>query len=281
MIHPLYPCLWFNGQGRAAYDLYASVFPGCRLDQESPMVLQFTLLGKKVMALNGGPQFSINPSISFFVNCNGETETRRVWEALSEGAEEMMPLGTYPWSPSYGWLKDRYGMTWQVMVADEATPAPQLRPCLLFTGRFFGRAAAAMEHYVSVFPDSAKGFLTDYPEGDPHAGKLMYGECSLNGYDLIFMDGPGEHGFEFSEGVSLVVACDTQAEIDHCWNRLLEGGGVEQSCGWLKDAFGVSWQIIPAQLGVWMQDPVKGPEVMNAFLQMKKFDLEALRAIAG
>ncbi len=281
MIQPLYPCLWFNGEGRAAFDLYASVFPNSILEQENEQVLHFTILDKKIMALNGGQQYAINPSISFFVTCNGQAETERVWQGLSDGAEVMMPLGSYAWSPCYGWLRDRYGMTWQLMMTDPDNPLPQLRPCLLFTGPVFGKAEAALRQYVSVFPRSEQGVPVYYPEGDIYAGKLMFGECTLNGTNLVFMDGPGEHAFRFSEGVSLVVACDTQEEIDHCWNRLLEKGGEEQSCGWMKDAYGVSWQIIPAKLGAWMEDPVKGPELMKAFLQMQKPALSILQSIAG
>ena len=89
------------------------------------------------------------------------------------------------------------------------------------------------------------------------------------------MDGPGEHAFIFSEAVSFVVDCDTQEQIDYYWNKLTENGE-ESQCGWLKDQFGVSWQIVPTILGKLMTDPEKGPRVMQAFMQMKKFDIEKL-----
>lgn len=92
---------------------------------------------------------------------------------------------------------------------------------------------------------------------------------------MIAMDGPGVHDYTFNEGVSFVVECESQKEIDYYWERLTEGGR-ESMCGWLEDKFGVSWQIVPAILGKLMSDPEKGPKVMQAFLKMKKFDIEAL-----
>jgi predicted 3-demethylubiquinone-9 3-methyltransferase (glyoxalase superfamily) len=89
------------------------------------------------------------------------------------------------------------------------------------------------------------------------------------------MDGPGEHAFAFNEAVSFVVDCKDQEEIDYYWNKLTEGGQ-ESQCGWLKDQFGISWQIVPAILGKLMSDPEKAPRVMQAFMQMKKFDIEKL-----
>jgi predicted 3-demethylubiquinone-9 3-methyltransferase (glyoxalase superfamily) len=90
------------------------------------------------------------------------------------------------------------------------------------------------------------------------------------------MDGPGEHGYTFNEAVSLQVFCDTQQEIDYYWQKLTDGGE-ESMCGWLKDPFGVSWQVIPAELGNWMSDPEKGPRVMRALLQMRKFNIDSLK----
>ena len=89
------------------------------------------------------------------------------------------------------------------------------------------------------------------------------------------MDGPGVHEYTFNEAVSFTVSCQTQEEIDYYWNKLSEGGS-EWQCGWLKDKFGVSWQIVPAILGTLMSDPAKSERVVNAFMQMKKFDIEKL-----
>ena len=89
------------------------------------------------------------------------------------------------------------------------------------------------------------------------------------------MDGPGDHQFKFNEGVSFVVECEKQEEIDYYWNKLTEGGK-ESRCGWLVDKFGVSWQIVPAIIGSLMTDPEKVPRVMQAVMKMKKLDIETL-----
>ena len=146
---------------------------------------------------------------------------------------------------------------------------------MLFAGNQFGRAEEAIQFYISVFNNSAADLLVHYPEGNPHAGKLMYSEFNLNKYGIIAMDGPGDHKFTFNEAVSYVVNCETQQEIDLYWNKLTEGGS-ESMCGWLKDKFGVSWQIVPTVLGKLMTDPEKAPRVMQAFMKMKKFDIETL-----
>jgi predicted 3-demethylubiquinone-9 3-methyltransferase (glyoxalase superfamily) len=90
------------------------------------------------------------------------------------------------------------------------------------------------------------------------------------------MDGPGVHDFTFNEAVSFVVSCDTQDEIDYHWQKLTADGGQESQCGWLKDKFGVSWQVVPSILGRLMSDPEKGQRVVQAFLKMKKFNIQAL-----
>lgn len=137
MSHPIHPCLWFDGQARAAADFYCSIFPNSKILQENPMVVTFELNGRKFMGLNGGPKY------------------------------------------------------------------------------------------------------------------------------------------KFTEAVSLVVECDTQEEIDHYWNRLLDGGE-DSRCGWLKDRFGVSWQIIPKKLGEWMSDPERAKRVGPVLLKMVKLEIAAL-----
>jgi predicted 3-demethylubiquinone-9 3-methyltransferase (glyoxalase superfamily) len=84
------------------------------------------------------------------------------------------------------------------------------------------------------------------------------------------------HAFSFDEGMSIAVNCDTQEEIDHYWNGLTANGGMESMCGWLKDKYGVSWQIVPSMLGSLMSDPQKGQRVMQALMKMKKLDIAAL-----
>ncbi|MBK8845913.1 MAG: VOC family protein [Bacteroidetes bacterium] len=101
-------------------------------------------------------------------------------------------------------------------------------------------------------------------------------EFTLHGYVYKAMDGPGNHNFTFSEGLSFVINCDTQEQIDYYWNSFTKDGGEESMCGWCKDKFGVSWQVVPSILGKLMNDAEKSQRVMQAFMQMKKFDIQEL-----
>jgi predicted 3-demethylubiquinone-9 3-methyltransferase (glyoxalase superfamily) len=275
MNNAIYPCLWFDGNAKEAAEFYCSVFRNSKILDGNPLVVNFELNGSHIMGLNGGPMFKFNPSISFFVYCESLDETNTIWDKLIEGGKELMPIDTYPWSDRYGWLEDKFGFTWQISVADDVNTKYKITPAMLFTGDQFGRAEEAISFYSSVFENSGTDFLMHYDENDPNAGKVMYSEFNLNLYSIIAMDGPGVHEYTFNEAVSFTVSCQTQEEIDYYWDRLSEGGS-EWQCGWLKDKFGVSWQIVPAILGTLMSDPARSERVVNAFMQMKKFDIEKL-----
>lgn len=242
---------------------------------ETPLVVNFELNGTRIMGLNGGPMFKFNPSISLFVYCESLAETNSVWDKLIEGGKELIPIDTYPWSKRFGWLEDKFGFTWQISVADSEDAKLKITPSMLFTGDKFGRAEEAINFYSSVFENSSTDLLMHYEENDPNKGKVLYSEFNLNRYSIIAMDGPGDYKYTFNEAVSFVVDCQTQEEIDYYWGKLT-AGGEESQCGWLKDKFGVSWQIVPAILGKLMSDPEKSERVINAFMQMKKFDIKKL-----
>lgn len=275
MISPVFPCLWFDGKAREAADLYCSVFKNSKITAENPIVVTFEIKGKKIMGLNGGPMFTINPSISLYVNCDSASEVDRIWNVLIDGGSEYLPLDTYPWSERYGWLKDKFGMTWQIFSIGSHNGEFSIATALLFTNEKFGQGEAALNHYRSVFENSATDMLVRYPDGDPNAGKLMFSGFRLNEGCMVAMDGPGDHDYTFNEAVSLVVECDTQQEIDYYWEKLTEGGE-ESMCGWLKDKFGVSWQIVPKILAELMTDPEKAPKAIAAFSQMRKFEIDKL-----
>jgi predicted 3-demethylubiquinone-9 3-methyltransferase (glyoxalase superfamily) len=275
MNNNIHPCLWFDGHAREAAALYCSLFENSRITVDTPMVVSFELTGKKFMGLNGGPVFTINPSISLFAVNPSVDETNKLWNTLIEGGAALMPIDKYPWSERYGWLRDRFGVTWQISAAYEEDAEQTITPSLLFTNQQFGRAAEAIQFYTSVFDNSATSNLIHYPAGDNNAGKVMFSEFKLNKYNLIAMDGPGVHDYTFNEAVSLVVECETQEQIDYYWNKLTEGGK-ESRCGWLVDKFGISWQIIPAIIGRLMGDPEKGKRVMQAVMKMKKLDIATM-----
>ncbi|HNJ25786.1 MAG TPA: VOC family protein [Chitinophagaceae bacterium] len=272
MKNNIYPCLWFDNQSKAAAQFYCSLFDGARITTDTPMTVLFEIYGKKIMALNGGPMFKINPAISFFVLCENIDKTNWLWEKLAEGGHILMPIDQYQWSERYGWVQDKFGMTWQISVVEKAGDTASLTPSLLFTDEVFGKGESALNYYASIFKNPQTHLLVHYPDGDENAGKLMYASVSLNDYPMILMDGPGKQGYTFNEGVSLVVDCDGQDEVDYYWNHLTADGGKESMCGWLKDKFGVSWQIVPKQLieALSNQDKERAGQAMQAMLKMKK-----------
>ena len=268
-------CLWFDGQARAAAEFYCTVFKNSTIDSENPVVVGFELNGTRIIGLNGGPMFKINPSISLSFVTGDMEEVNDVWDKLIDGGKALMPIDKYPWSERYGWLQDRFGMTWQISIAYDKNEDQKITPCMLFVNKLFGRAEEAINFYSSIFENSDITTLIHYPKGDENEGKIMFSEFKLGNNPLIAMDGPGDHKYSFNEAVSLVVDCNTQKEIDYFWERLTKGGE-ESMCGWVKDKFGVSWQIVPAKIGTWMMDPEKGGRVMKEILKMKKLDINIL-----
>ena len=142
---------------------------------------------------------------------------------------------------------------------------------------FDGKAEEAMNFYASIFKNSKIGSVTRYgEEGRGPKGKVMTATFQLNGQEFIALNGGPQ--FAFSPAISFLVNCETQQEVDDLWEKLSEGGE-KQRCGWLKDKFGLSWQIVPSALGVMLRDKdaEKSRRVMKAMLQMDKIDIEGLR----
>ena len=275
MENSLYPCIWCDGNAKALAEFYCSVFKEAQITSENPVVVTFELSGQKFMALNGGPKFTVNPSISFFVVCETEAETTEVWSKLLEGGMALMPLGKYDWSELYGWVQDRFGVTWQISFGKMEDVGQKYTPALMFAGEQFRRAEQAVQFYTSIFKDSSvTGILYDTPENESRRS-VVHAQFRIDNYVMMAMDSSLPHPFSFNEAISLVVTCENQEQIDHYWSKLTEGGE-ESMCGWLKDKFGVFWQIVPSILEELMSDRERVGRVMQAFLQMKKFDIETL-----
>ncbi|MEJ7741003.1 MAG: VOC family protein [Chitinophagaceae bacterium] len=276
MSNTIYPCLWFDGQAKAAAAFYCSIFNNSRITVDTPIVINFELSGQKFMGLNGGPRFKINPSISFFAVFETEAETDTVWNKLADGGFVLMPLDKYDWSEKYGWLQDRFGLSWQIAFGKIQDVGQQFTPCLMFVGEQHGKAEQAVNFYTSVFDNSSISGIMHYKaiDGEPE-DTVKHAQFNINEYVMMAMDSSFAHPFTFNEAISLVVDCQTQEEIDYYWNKLTEGGQ-ESMCGWLRDKFGVWWQIVPTILAKLMSDPKRAERVSKAFLQMKKFDIEKL-----
>lgn len=292
------PHLWFDNEAEEAAKLYVSLFPGSKLGpiarytkagfeihkqpEGKVMTVEFVLAGHSFVGLNGGPAFTFNPSISFMVACETKDEVESLWQRLSVGGSSLMELGEYPFSEKYGWLRDKYGLSWQLMYMGGDAITQKITPTLLFVGDVCGKAEDAISLYTSVFPNSAIGAVTRY--GEDHSPdkpeSIMHADFLLNGQQFAAMDSAAEHHFMFNEAISFMVLCDTQEEIDAYWSQLSVGGDpAAQVCGWLKDKYGVSWQVTPTVLGDMLQDADKQKveRVTNAFMKMKKFDLAELK----
>ena len=276
MNNNIFPCLWFNGIAKEAADFYCTVFSNSKVTTNTPLVVQFKIEGKKIMGLNGGPTFAINPSISLFVTCQTNEEIERIYNKLFQGGRVMMPLNKYPWGEKYAWVVDKFGMTWQLMLGNLPEGAQKIITSFLFVDKQCGKAQDAMKLYTTIFPNAAIYHSETYKAGEEQPeGNLKFGYFALNNEMFAAMDGTGNHNFNFNEGVSLMVECETQEEIDNYWIKLTEGGE-ESQCGWLKDKFGVSWQIVPKILGSLMKDPAKAQKVMAEVMKIKKLDIDTL-----
>ena len=276
MKNMIYPCLWFDKNAKEAAEFYCSVFTDSVITAENPMVVSFESEGQKFMCLNGGPQFMFNPSTSFFVLYENREELDKAWQSLSEGGSELMPLDSYEWSDRYGWVQDKFGVSWQLYLGRMQDVGQKFSLSFLFTGAQNGKAGQALEFYTSVFDDSGVSGILKYAQGENEVeGNVKHAQFHLGDHVFMATDSTMEHPFSFNEAISLVVDCETQDEIDYYWDKLTDGGE-ESQCGWLKDKFGVSWQIVPAILGKLMSDPSRSQRVIHAFMQMKKFDIEKL-----
>jgi predicted 3-demethylubiquinone-9 3-methyltransferase (glyoxalase superfamily) len=145
---------------------------------------------------------------------------------------------------------------------------------------FDKNAEEALNFYSSVFKDSSVGKVSRYPPGAPgEVGSVMTGELTLFGQKFLLLNaGPM---FKFNESISFVVGCDTQEEVDYYWDKLTADGGEESMCGWLKDRFGLSWQITPNMMSEIMSNPATAPAAMKAMMTMKKLDIAKLKEAAG
>ena len=271
------PCLWFNGQAAEAATLYCSVFNNAKITAQSPIVTSISVSDQSFTLLDGGPKYKPNASISFYYICEKEEELYNIWNAFSKEGTILMPLDKYPWGEKYGWINDKFGISWQLSLGKITDVGQKITPCFLFTGKQYGRAEEAIAHYSSIFKNPVVDGILRYGanESPDQEGKVKHAQMSLNENKFMLMESAAPHNFTFSEGVSLTIYCETQKEIDHYWNKLTESGA-ESMCGWLKDKFGVSWQIIPTILNKIMSDPAKAGKAAQAFMSMRKLNIEQI-----
>jgi predicted 3-demethylubiquinone-9 3-methyltransferase (glyoxalase superfamily) len=294
--HNITPHLWFDKEAREAAELYSSVFPNSKVTNITTLhntpsgdcdVVSFTLAGQPFMAISAGPLFKFNPAISFILNFDPtrDKDARQnldaTWAKLSEGGTVRMPLDKYPFSERYGWIEDKYGLLWQMILShSDGEQRPFIVPSLMFVGSVCGKAEEAIGFYQSVFKNSRRGLVARYPKGmEPDKeGTIMFADFTIENQWFAAMDSARKHNFSFNEAISFIVRCATQEEIDSYWKKLSADRKAEQ-CGWCKDKFGVSWQVQPTILNEIMTNGTSEQidRVTQAFLPMKKFDLAALK----
>lgn len=282
MSQKVIPHIWFNHDADAAGAFYSDVFPDASVtvaakypdDLEgwqadfsgTTLTVEVVIDGYQLTLINAGDEFRPNPSISFMLNFDplmfgSEAQARErmdaTWAKLTEGGRVLLELDTYPFSPHYGWVEDRFGVSWQLLLSNlEGEPRPFLIPQLMFCGPAQNQAKEATTFYSALFPDAGVGFIAPYPHqtGPAPAGAVMFGEFRLAGQWFSMMDSGVDQDFTFTNGVSLEVRCADQEEIDRYWSQLSAVPEAEQ-CGWLVDKYGVSWQIVPENMGELMARP--------------------------
>lgn len=291
------PHLWFDKEAKEASAFYCSIFPNAKVLSTNVLhdtpsgdcdVVTFNLNGHDFIALSAGPAFTFNQSISFMLNFDPAQDAQaaehlqQLWDKLADGGTVLMPLQEYPFSKQYGWIRDKYGIGWQLILSNpEGDPRPFIVPSLLFSGPNTNKAEEAMQFYLSVFNNDRPGIVARYEEdtGPAKKGSLMYADMMLEGQWFAIIDSGVEQPDVFNEAISLLINCEKQEEIDYYWEKLSAVPEAEQ-CGWLKDKYGVAWQVSPTDLDSMLTQgtPEQIARVTQAFLKMKKIDLAQLEA---
>lgn len=284
--------LWFDKEAREAAQLYISIFNNSKVKYETKIegapsgsveILTIELAGQELTLFSAGPLFKFNPSISLLVACDTKEEVDNIWGKLSVGGSALMEIGSYPFSERYGWLQDKFGLSWQIMFMGNKRATQKIIPTIMFVGDMYGKAEEAMNFYASVFNDTHIGEIMRYGknEAPDKPGTVKHAVFFIENQEFAAMDSAGSHKFSFNEAISFVVQCDTQTEIDYYWGKLSAVLEAEQ-CGWLKDKFGISWQIVPTNMDEMLStdDKEKNARVTEAFLKMKKLDISALNRAA-
>lgn len=292
------PSIWCQGTADEAAEFYVnafSQFPGGAeilttvqypdsglLDFQKhlagqTLTVDMAVAGFKIVLINAGEEFSPNPAISFMLNFDAVRDPQAiahldaVWAALNVDGKVLMPLQSYPFSEYYGWVQDKFGVSWQLILSrPEENPGPAVITSLMFGGAAQNQAVPAQEYYVGIFPHSKLGDRAPYGQqtGPATADAVMFSQFQLDGQWIFAMDSGVTQDFTFNEGISLIYEAHGQQELDAMWAALSAVPEAE-ACGWLKDKFGVSWQIIPDNLGELMSKPGAYEKLMG----MKKINI--------
>jgi predicted 3-demethylubiquinone-9 3-methyltransferase (glyoxalase superfamily) len=282
------PHLWFDKEAKEAAEFYASTFANSKIKNVTVLegtpsgsvdLVSMEIAGQDFALISAGPLFKFNPSVSFLVACTTKDEVDTLFKQLSTAGTTLMDLGEYAFSERYAWIQDKYGLSWQLMFMGARPVTQKITPTLMFTEAVCGKAEEAVNFYASVFHNAEVGDIMRYAQGEApdKEGTVKHASFTLEGQQFAAMDSARVHGFAFNEAISLMVRCETQDEIDHYWHKLSADPKAEQ-CGWLKDKYGFSWQIVPTAMDYVLKgnDKERIARVTQAFLKMKKFDIAGL-----
>ncbi|NPV12296.1 MAG: VOC family protein [Ignavibacteria bacterium] len=288
------PCIWFDSEAEEAAEFYTSIFPQSRIlftvpytkvgfeyhgkEEGTISTVIFELMNQKFIALNGGPIFKISEAISFYVYCDDDELFEKLYNSLTDGGSVLMPKDKYFWSDKYAFVKDKFGVCWQLDI-NKINSNQKIVPSLLFVNSKYLKVDEAVKFYTAIFPDSK--ILLEYPfpdQEDIHQKAILFSQFSLS-KNLFNASSGGkvQHNFDFNEAISFFINCRNQDEIDYYWQKLSENGQI-QMCGWLKDKYGVSWQIAPEIFFEMFlkSDQTKREKIISAIFEMTKIDLPRL-----
>ncbi len=283
------PFLWFEKNMKEITDFYISVFPGTKIKSNGEIdntpsgtvqTASLEIFGMNFNLMTAGPYLPFNPTVSFIISCENPKEADTLWSKLSGTGKILMELSAYPFAEKYGWVQDKYGVSWQIMFSSTMKSAQKILPTLMFAGDVCGRAEEATTFYTSVFHNSAIDYSLKYDGSEPvddKRAKIKHAGITIENLHISLMDSSKKSPLSFQQAVSFVISCDTQEEVDYYWEKLT-AGGKEVQCGWLNDKFGLPWQVVPAAMDRMMNEGSKEQiaRVTEAFLKMTKFDIKKL-----
>lgn len=199
------PHLWFDKEAKEAAELYTSAFQNSNITNVTTLhntpsgdtdIVSFVLSGQAFMAISAGPLFEFNPSVSFLVACKSKEEVDALWNRLAEGGAALMPLDSYPFSERYGWLRDKYNLSWQIMYFGDREITQKITPTLMFVGKVRGKAEEAIHFYLAVFKNAKIGHILRYGKGEEpdKEGTVKHAAFTLEGRQFAAMDSAADTG---------------------------------------------------------------------------------------
>lgn len=268
------PHLWFDTEAQEAAEFYVSLFENSKIKNGSQVhgtpsgstqIVDFILAGTHFQAISAGPYFKFNTAISLMVYCTSKAEALGLWNKLKQDAHIIWDLAPDKYNLCHGVLSDKYGLSWQILASLDFS-SQQIVPNLSFSGQ----AQEAMAYYGQVFSNS---YIKSIDLNEDSS--IMHAEFKIE--DLLLTSRDDKASPSFNEAFSFMIMCSNQEEINFYWYILSDDPKAEQ-CGWLKDKFGLSWQIVPKVLPEMLRLGNKQQKnaVTQAFLSMKKLDIKTL-----